>query len=140
MKNIKETILYSFLFFLLIAADQAKKLIVLSHPEQYSIFKNDHFAFSLNVPTVAMYFIYIVLLCALVIWFGQKKYKQAVTKLGFVFILAGALSNIGERIIRGYVVDFIHIHTGVLNAADFYILAGILLLLLETDKKTDKAS
>ena len=133
MKNIKEKISYSFLFFLLIAIDQAAKFLIVEH-HQHLVFKNNNFAFSLAVPSVAMYFIYVVLLGSLTVWFVLKKNKQTVAKLGFVFILAGALSNIVERIFKGYVIDFIHIHTGVLNLADFFIIAGILMLLLENDE------
>ena len=56
----------------------------------------------------------------------------------WMLIFAGAASNIGERILLGYVRDFIYITfykwTGVYNAADFYILIGIVILLFVNKK------
>ncbi len=139
MKNIKELTKYSFLFFLLVIVDQWSKMAVYGKTPS-RVFKNNNFAFSLNVPVPLMYGIYIVLLGALIFWFAKKQQKQLVTKLGFVLVLAGALSNILERVVRGYVIDFIHIHTGVLNLADFFIILGILVLLLENDIEPKKVS
>jgi lipoprotein signal peptidase len=57
-------------------------------------------------------------------------------------IFAGAASNIGERILLGYVRDFIYISlykwTGVYNAADGYIILGIVLLLIKSASVNDK--
>jgi lipoprotein signal peptidase len=36
---------------------------------------------------------------------------------------------VGERIVLGYVRDYLYIFGGILNAADFMIIVGILLLL-----------
>lgn len=139
MKNIKEKISYSFLFFLLIFLDQASKFYVRSHgvcgSEYCSYFRNSNFAFSVKVPSAMAYAAYAILLLVLLVWYGRKRDKTIFTNLGFVFILGGGLSNIGERILNGYVIDFIKIHTGVLNLADFFILAGIILLFVDKPKK-----
>ncbi|MDB4939773.1 MAG: lipoprotein signal peptidase [Candidatus Doudnabacteria bacterium] len=123
------------MFFLFVLVDQASKLWVIQHGScgelACSYFKNDNFAFSLKVAHPIAYFIYAILLAALIVWFAKKKNKTTLINLSFVLILSGALSNIGERLVRGYVVDFIKIHTGVLNFADFFIIAGILILVFE---------
>jgi len=59
--------------------------------------------------------------------------RLAVTRtvrLGLVLILAGALGNLGDRVFRGYVVDFIHVsHWPVFNVADVCVSVGAALLL-----------
>jgi signal peptidase II len=48
-----------------------------------------------------------------------------------LLLLAGAAGNYADRLLRGYVVDFIHVpHWPVFNVADAYVVAGIALLLL----------
>ncbi len=128
MKNNQEILKYSLLFFLLVAIDQATKFYVREH-QTAIIFRNYDFAFSLVLPQALMYLIYLLLIVLLGFWFFKKVDKKAIHKLSFVLILAGALSNVVERIASGYVIDFIHIHTGVLNLADFFILMGVGLLI-----------
>ncbi len=48
---------------------------------------------------------------------------------GLALALAGGLGNFTDRAIRGYVVDFIHLHHWpVFNVADVLIVAGLALL------------
>ena len=45
--------------------------------------------------------------------------------------MAGAIGNYLDRVLRGYVVDFVHVgHWPVFNVADAYITVGCLLLAL----------
>jgi signal peptidase II len=49
---------------------------------------------------------------------------------GLALILSGALGNYLDRLVRGYVVDFIHVsHWPVFNVADVAVAVGIALLL-----------
>ena len=117
-----------FLFAALIIIDQLIKHFV-SH-----IFLNNRFAFSLPVPSALMYVIYFAVLAGILIYI-VKNYKNFTGWIWFawILILAGAVSNIGERIILGSVRDFIYITvfnwTGIYNLADGYIIVGIVLLL-----------
>ena len=50
-------------------------------------------------------------------------------RLGLILVIAGSLSNIYDRLKRGYVVDYIHVNLPIMkevifNLADVYILAG----------------
>jgi signal peptidase II len=46
-------------------------------------------------------------------------------------VLAGAVGNYADRVVRGYVVDFVHVtHWPVFNLADVYVTLGALGLLL----------
>ena len=63
-----------------------------------------------------------------------KNYQQldAWQAWAWLLIVAGAVSNLGERAVFGHVRDWIYVTaywTGVYNLADGYILAGAALLL-----------
>lgn len=97
----------------------------------WSIFLNDQFAFSLPVPVVAMYIIYFVVLLGMT-FYVYKTWKrfESIQKLAWGFVYAGGISNIGERIVLGHVRDFIPVSSGMLNVADFFIIIGLVLLLV----------
>ncbi len=135
MKNIKEKLVYFFLFFLFLYVDQFTKHFVLKE-QSALVFRNENFAFSLELPSFLMYLTYVILLGLLLNWFVKKENKRILDKLGFVLIFSGAISNIAERILNGFVIDFIHIHTGVFNIADFFIILGILLLFFSKEELT----
>jgi signal peptidase II len=60
----------------------------------------------------------------------RRKYSRAL-RLALLLISAGALGNGIDRLARGYVVDFMHIHYWpVFNMADIYITAGAILMVL----------
>ena len=95
------------------------------------LFPNSNFAFSIPLPHLLIYSIYVLLLAGLIFWYTNLKNKTFLLSLGLTLILAGALSNIGDRLFLGYVRDFIYIFWGnVFNLADLYIIAGIILLLI----------
>lgn len=51
------------------------------------------------------------------------------TRASILLILAGALGNYADRLVRGYVVDFIHVpHWPVFNVADVCVSVGAALL------------
>jgi len=56
-------------------------------------------------------------------------------KLGVSLLIGGSLSNLYDRLVRGYVVDYFSIRLGwlkkvVLNLGDVFVFAGAVLLLL----------
>ena len=60
-------------------------------------------------------------------------------RLGLLFIIAGAISNIGDRYMNNYVLDFIYFHYNqyywpAFNFADVYISIGFLIIIVETYK------
>ncbi|MBS6398123.1 MAG: signal peptidase II [Clostridiales bacterium] len=70
-----------------------------------------------------------------------QKEGHTVRKLGFSFLLGGALSNLYDRCRKGYVVDYVSFRTPfrrlsslVFNLSDFFIFAGAFLVCLgQTD-------
>lgn len=114
---------------LFIGIDQFTKWIA-SHLG-WSIFLNDKFAFSLPVPVFLMYVIYIVVLVGMTVYVYKTWQRfENIQKLAWAFVYAGGISNIVERIVLGYVRDFISVSSGVLNVADFFIIVGLILLLV----------
>lgn len=71
------------------------------------------------------------------------KEKEYVKKIALSLLLGGAYSNFFDRMIRGYVVDYVSfsykkIRHIVFNIADFCIFIGSLLLILFSMKQKDK--
>lgn len=114
---------------LFIGIDQITKLAA-SHFD-WPIFLNNQFAFSLPVPVFLMYAIYIVVLFGMSVYLHRTWTRFTnIQKLAWAFVYAGGISNIIERLVLGHVRDFIPISSGMLNVADFFIIIGLILLLV----------
>jgi lipoprotein signal peptidase len=97
----------------------------------WSIFYNDKFAFSLPLPLWVMYLIYAAVLVAITLYVRSawQRFNHQ-HKVAWCFVYAGGLSNVVERIFKGSVIDFIPIFNGMLNLADFFIITGLILMLI----------
>jgi lipoprotein signal peptidase len=116
---------------LLVSADQVIKFILVQN--NWDIFRNYHFAFSLPLPQPVMYGIYASIEILIIGYLLKNRSRLASRELwAWTLILAGSLSNIGERIILGYVRDFIPILSGIFNLADFYIIVGLIILVVSS--------
>jgi signal peptidase II len=68
----------------------------------------------------------IVGLCFLLL---QARFQPRLYRWALVLVLAGAVGNYLDRAVRGYVVDFVHVHHWpVFNVADVYVTMGYALL------------
>ena len=61
---------------------------------------------------------------------------QGVLAAGLAFVLGGALGNVIDRVVHGYVIDFVSVHYGgwsfpAFNVADSAITVGAALLILD---------
>ena len=112
-----------FLFAGLIVADQTTKYF------SSNSVCNKNLAWSLPIAPAIFWFGWIAIILALICFFFKtRNYWQ---KLFLVIILAGAVSNIIDRIRFGCVVDFIDLKFWpIFNLADVYITIGILLFLI----------
>jgi signal peptidase II len=72
----------------------------------------------------------------LVVWIWRTPRGEKLLPLALALILGGAIGNVIDRILHGYVVDFIHAHWGdayfpAFNIADSAITIGAALLILD---------
>lgn len=72
----------------------------------------------------------------LVIWLRRNPANLWRQNLAFALILAGAVGNVIDRIVFGYVIDFVDVYAGnwhwpAFNVADMAITVGAILMLLE---------
>ena len=73
----------------------------------------------------------------IVYWLGKLKANQKLLTIALVLVLGGALGNLYDRVVYGYVIDFIdwHVmgkHWPSFNIADMAISFGAMLLILDT--------
>jgi signal peptidase II len=62
--------------------------------------------------------------------FGRAR-SRSIVGAGLLLVTAGAVGNGLDRVVRGYVVDFVRVpHWPVFNVADVYVTAGAALLCL----------
>lgn len=84
------------------------------------------------------FFVIITFIMIIVLGYMFFKYKNItnLSKLSLVLIAGGAIGNFIDRIIRGFVVDFIDVKFGnfydfpVFNIADSFVVCGTVLLII----------
>ena len=89
------------------------------------------------LPSKLIILLGICIVISLLFW--MKKIENKIEKWGLLLIIIGAISNIGDRIINNYVLDFIYLHYKqyywpAFNLADIYISIGVLLIIIQTYK------
>ena len=88
-------------------------------------------------------FILVGIIVTGVILYMLMKSTNHMEKWGLTAIIAGALSNIADRTLNGYVIDFIYFHYKdffwpAFNFADIYISLGICVIVLHLLKDLNK--
>lgn len=150
LKSKKLILLYSIILVFFIFDRGVKKYFLL-YPE-YSIHiswtdavyfhfvKNFGIAFSINLYSpllIAITVFAIILLCIVLEYSLRKNNVFYIT--GASLILLGAVSNLYDRIIYGYVVDYIDVlFFSVFNVADAMITMGIIIIFLSEIFNKDK--
>lgn len=135
---------------ILIFIDQVVKLIITKQIYNLSIniisgllnityIENTGMAFSMGnlIPSIIINIITIVFIVILIVY-NNKKMKLT-TLLSLILVLAGGISNLIDRIIRGYVIDYIDfnpiIKSPIFNLADIFIFVGCTLFLIMLSKR-----
>jgi len=98
---------------------------------------NTWIAFSLPLEWLLLKCITIFLIITIIIYFLKYELKKNNTfiYISFVLILAWAIWNWYERIINGYVIDFISVkYFSVFNLADSYIFIWAIIYILASNK------
>ncbi len=148
----------------LLALDQASKYVALAFYEQFGYYsypiigeylkltfaKNHGAAFSLafsqNPQTNNYIFSTLTFFAVFFIIYLLSKSKKVLEILAFYFIIAGALGNFTDRILQGFVIDFIDCdfpniilqRWPVFNLADSYICIAVSLFVIQTIKEKNE--
>lgn len=117
-----------------------KKIELLGDFLKFNFVKNYNIAFSLPLSGI---FLNILIFCIIVflsfyimILIKQKENNQAIY---LTIILIGAISNYVDRILYGFVIDYIDLkYYTVFNFADIMIVSGVIMLILFNFKNKKK--
>ena len=82
-------------------------------------------------------FIAVAISCVLAVWLARNSKTQLKLNLALSLVLAGAIGNLIDRSIYGYVIDFFHLyyqnwHYPAFNIADSAICIGAALLIWDS--------
>lgn len=135
----------------IVGLDQYTKLLSLKHLASGSIEVTSFFNLALAFNTGAAFSflgdaggwqtIFFVAAAAIVsavilFWIITGRYDTWLSGLGFSLLLGGAIGNLIDRVLRGYVVDFLDFHYAgwhwpTFNVADMAIFAGVGLIIID---------
>lgn len=105
---------------------------------------NDGAAFSILMgKRLFLILVALIIVILLLIYIKRNKPKNKYEILAYSFIIGGSLGNLIDRIVRGYVIDFISVkifgyYFPIFNIADSLIVIGAFLLVLTFNRKDDK--
>lgn len=147
---------YIVLFVVLLIADQGSKywartvlyqqssIQVIPRVLRFSYVENRGAAFGMLQGQKFFFVMMTFLLIGLFFVYLKKVHANKWMTLTATFIIAGAIGNLIDRMLLGYVVDFIDFHIiwrYVFNVADIYVVGGTLLtalqVLLQDEKDKD---
>ncbi len=158
MKKMKRISFYLEII-ILVMIDQITKLAVINcmSDKTVTIIKgilnisyceNKGIAFSIGNGHVPIFIIInMILISSLIFYYEKNRFElKGISKMFFTMVIAGGISNLIDRITRGFVVDFIDINElldfAIFNVADIYIVIGVigiaLKYIISGTKKDDK--
>jgi len=143
------------IFLLLVFADLFSKFLVFNYIELYKFIKITNFLdithihnfgvsfglFAGTIPPIVL-IIFAILVVFFIIYLFLKT-EDIYEHWGFFIIVCGAVANIIDRSLNGYVIDFIYFHINqfywpAFNFADIYISLGIIMIIINMLKKIKK--
>lgn len=87
----------------------------------------------------------VLIIGVLLYYIKRNKIEKKIDIIALSFVIGGSLGNLVDRIVRGYVIDFISIKIGnynfpIFNVADILIVVGVFLLLLSSRRRQSNDS
>jgi signal peptidase II len=109
--------------------DQLSKLAIVKYGDFTT---NTGIAFSLKIPhLIILIMIPILLLLIVYIAYKELNCSKFITQISVSLLIAGGLGNYMDRLISGFVIDFVSIWKWPsFNLADTYITIGVLLIII----------
>jgi signal peptidase II len=124
--------------------DQLTKQCVLMFPKVFdlpylTLVHNTGVAFGLFGQHTLLLTVINVIILSLIYFFRKSIFpKSLFGRVALIMILAGGFGNLTDRVLYGYVIDFIDIQIiPVFNFADIFLNIGIICVLLGTLKKPE---
>lgn len=79
----------------------------------------------------------ILISMVIVVWLTRLKQHETLLAVALALVLGGAIGNLIDRLVYGYVIDFLDVfyqtwHWPAFNVADSAITLGVMLMLLES--------
>jgi signal peptidase II len=86
--------------------------------------------------TVVMTLVATAALAGLALYAGSLPVEQRLSRIGLAFVIGGAGGNLIDRIVTGYVLDFVDVywrdwHFWAFNVADAAITVGVAMMILD---------
>ena len=137
-KSDKDKILLIVIVVAIVLIDQITKLLVINKGEMtiipkvlnFKVSQNTHAAYGLGANSTVMYILTNLVILSVIFKFitTQNEYVDRKFKVFLSFIFAGGITNVIDRMFRGYVVEFIDfkqfINIPVFNIADLFVIIG----------------
>ncbi len=101
----------------------------------WEYFENYGIAFSLPMPKLLLITLIPLIIVSLFIFLLKTKKKKFLFAFSVSLIIAGAISNLIDRVFFGFVIDYFRVFTSVINIADIMIIVGGLILIVQGLKK-----
>lgn len=138
---------------ILLCIDQISKLLVvnlLTKTDSITIIKNffyltyinnDGAAFSILVgKRIFLILIAVLVIVMLISYIKKNNIQNKLELVSLALIIGGSLGNLMDRVVRGYVIDFLdfklfNYNFPIFNLADTFIVIGVILLLLKEIRK-----
>lgn len=138
---------------ILLCIDQISKLLVvnlLTKTDSITIIKNffyltyinnDGAAFSILVgKRIFLILIAVLVIVMLIRYIKKNNIQNKLELVSISLIIGGSLGNLMDRVVRGYVIDFLdfklfNYNFPIFNLADTFIVIGLFLLLLKEIRK-----
>jgi len=144
------------IFLLLVLLDILSKYIVFNYIDLYQFIKITYFfdithihnfgvSFGLFAGTIpALVLVIIGLFVTAFVLYLYINSSELLERWGLFIIICGAIGNIVDRFINGYVIDFLYLHINqyywpAFNFADIYISIGIIMIIVNMVKKIIKS-
>ncbi len=140
------------IFFILIISDLLSKFFIYNYVGLYKFIKITNFLDITHIHNYGVSFgllsnvlspLLLIIVGFIVVFFIIYLFiisKEKIEQWGLFIVISGAMGNIIDRIINGYVIDFIYFHINqyywpAFNFADIYISIGIIMILFNIIKK-----
>ena len=87
--------------------------------------------------TLGLIIVSLIIISFIIYYSSKNKPSNKIEKIGYAMILGGSFGNLLDRIIYGYVIDFLDFNIfgydyPIFNLADSFILVGVILLVIYT--------